>query len=213
LKKHADYKSKNKEKIKISNQIWYKKNIEEINKKNVSKNRYFKEESIKLLGGKCALCGLENVRFLTIDHIDGSGAVERKSGISGQKLQRLIVNGKYPWNKVKNLRVLCYNCNCSISRKHFFLSYEEQTSDQRYRTKIWKEAYEFFGPCHCGQNELKFLSISHIHNDGAEKRRNGEPKSSALLSRFRKLGWPESLKEDYCLECFNCNCSRGNRDE
>lgn len=86
---------------------------------------------------------------------------------------------------------------------------KNRTYIQNYNIKIWEEAFLFFGPCRfCGQKDLQFLSISHIRNDGAEKRRNGETTGVGLLKKFRKMGWPESLKEDYCLECFNCNCSK-----
>jgi hypothetical protein len=49
---------------------------------------------------------------------------------------------------------------------------------------------------------------SYIKN--TERRRNGEGRGIRLLVDFRRQGWPESLKEDFCLECFNCNCGRAN---
>jgi hypothetical protein len=95
-------------------------------------------------------------------------------------------------------------------KEYLNLPLMEQSKDQKFRTKLHKEAFSFFGPCKtCGNNNLIYLTISHIHNDGAERRRNGEERGGAkLLQKFRNLGWPESLKEDFCLECFNCNCSR-----
>jgi hypothetical protein len=89
------------------------------------------------------------------------------------------------------------------------LPLEKQDKDQKFRIKLQKEAFNFFGPCKtCGDTNLTHLTISHIHDNGAEKRKNREGGGTKLLQKFRNLGWPESLKEDYCLECFSCNCSK-----
>ena len=155
---------------------------------------------------KCERCGITDLKLLTIDHIDESGYLDKKSGIT--HLYRSIVNGNYPKEKLSNLRVLCYNHNLSGPRKYLDLSYEKQNYHKRDETKLWKEAFNFFGGCKCGITDIKFLTISHIHNDGAERRKNGEPSATDLIRKFRKMEWPEKLKKDYCLECFNCNCSR-----
>jgi hypothetical protein len=217
------YRENNKEKIKK-----YQKEYRENNKIKIKedKRRYQESESYKkyqkgfrkklktealtLLGGcKCVICGETNLDYLTIDHIDGTGHLDNKNGFFGNILYGALINGSYPKERISNLRVLCFNHNCSLQRNYLDLPYEKQTNGQRYQTKLWKEAFAFFGPCKtCGESNLKFLTISHIHDDGAERRRNGERTGRPLLTQFRKSKWPESIKQDYCFECYNCNCSK-----
>jgi hypothetical protein len=199
---------------------YYIKNIDkfkeyaEANKDKISKSQkergiVLKRAALDVLGGcKCFACGDEILGHLTVDHIDNTGYVDRKIGLKASTLYSAVVKGEYPQDKISNLRVSCWNHNLSRRRGYLDLPSENQTVGQRCNAKLWKEALEFFGPCRCGISDLKFLSISHINNDGAERRKNGEPSAASLLSRFRQAGWPESLKEEFCLECFNHNCKK-----
>lgn len=205
--RHKEWIKENKEQQKQYRKDYWIKNREEKLK------RYDKLKIlsyIKLGGCKCAICGDVNLSHLTIDHINKDGNRERaKYKLSSFKLLGAIVKDTLTEEQFKNLRVLCWNHNKSRVRDYMDLPYEKQTSSQKHIHKLWKEAFNFFGPCKtCGETNLKFLSISHIHDDGAERRRNGEKQGPKLLSDFRKMGWPQSLKEDFCLECFTCNCSR-----
>jgi hypothetical protein len=195
---------------KIKNKIWREEN--KVNLKLYQTNK--KVTVFNILGGcECAECGDKNMSHLTIDHIDSTGHIERKNGLGHGKIYSSIYNGEYPEEKLSNLRVLCWNHNCGRRRSSWDLPSANQTTTQRAALKLWKEAFAFFGPCHCGESELKFLTISHIHNDGAERRRKGEGTGVELIRYFQGTGWDKSLKEDFCLECWNCNCSRGNREE
>jgi len=204
------YRSENKEYFKEYLKIYRLNNKEKAKEYQKEYCRQEKIEAFNILGGcKCIICGESKIEFLTIDHIDNSGALDKKEGLFGRKLYQSILKNTYPKDRLSNLRVLCYNHNCSRTRTYLIIPEKEKTYDQKYQTKLWQEAYKFFGPCKsCGQKELIFLCISHIHNNGSEMRKNGEKTGTKLLQKFRKLGWPESLKEDYCLECFSCNCSR-----
>lgn len=195
----------------------YGKEYRNKNKEILARNQKQKRLDLKIeilnkIGrGKCAICGDKNLAHLTIDHINGNGSLERKKYGKGFNFYFAIKKGRV--KNLDNLRVLCWNHNDETMKKYLDVPYEKQTDQQRNHTKLWHEAYNFFGPCHCGVSELKFLTLSHIHNDGAKRKRNGEGHSFEVFRTFRFLGWPESLKEDHCLECFNCNCSRGNREE
>jgi 5-methylcytosine-specific restriction endonuclease McrA len=179
-------------------------------------NRNFKNkiDTFNIIGkGKleCSLCGNLELKNLTIDHIDNSGVLERKEGLTGTKLRSLIALGKYPEEKLSNLRLLCWNCNLARSRIYLIKPKEKQFYEQEKRTKLWEEALKFFGPCKtCGESNLIFLTISHIHDNGAELRKNKEePKDVIkLIRKFKNMGWSESLKESYCIECANCNSGR-----
>jgi hypothetical protein len=67
---------------------------------------------------KCACCGENHIEFLTIDHIDGDGAEQRRqlSG-SSQKFSGFLF---YEWliinNFPKGYQVLCCNCNMAKGR-------------------------------------------------------------------------------------------------
>ena len=62
------------------------------------------------------------------------------------------------------------------------------------------------GKCSCcGETELSFLTLDHINNDGAEKRRSGEHSTGMTLYRWiRRNGTPADLA---CL-CMNCQWSK-----
>jgi hypothetical protein len=172
---------------------------------------YYVIQAFRVLGGcKCAICGDTDLSHLTIDHIDSNGAEDRRNTkLYTNHLYKAIVDNKLSTEQIQNLRVLCWNHNSSRTRGYLDLPPEQQSKSQKRRSQLWKEALDFFGPCKtCKTDELKFLTVSHIHNNGAELRKQGQPCGADLLSRFRVSGWPESLKEDYCLECWNCNSSR-----
>ena len=62
-------------------------------------------------GATCVCCGESASEFLTIDHVNGDGAQQRKAGIkSGAPLYRLIIREGFPWS----YRILCWNCNASL---------------------------------------------------------------------------------------------------
>lgn len=71
-----------------------------------------KRETMEAYGGKCICCGESEITFLTIDHIDGAGAAERREFDIGAG------HAFYYWLKKKgypkdNYQVLCFNCNCA----------------------------------------------------------------------------------------------------
>lgn len=212
LKRQRKYHNENKEKISQQQKEYHYRNKE---KRNKNSKEYVINRKIKvfnILGKvKCEFCEEKRLECLTIDHIDNSGFIDKKLGLRDHSLYSAILKGKYPKEKLSNLRVLCYNHNCSRPRGYITLPKEKQTSAQKYQLKFWQKAYEFFGPCKtCGEKTLQFLTISHIHNDGSDMKRKGQRGGVNLLYKFERLGWPESLKEDFCLECFNCNCGRKN---
>ena len=58
---------------------------------------------------KCATCGIEDIRVLSIDHVEGGGNAHKKStGVmtSGDKMYHWLRKNKYP----PGFQVLCMNC-------------------------------------------------------------------------------------------------------
>jgi len=168
-----------------------------------------KNKMFEILGSKCAICGEDNRIFVTIDHKNKDGAEKQKKYGSVLSEYSNLKSQGWPIDKIiSNYQVLCWNHNCAKNRGYFDKSPLELNRYSRYRQKLWREAFNFFGPCYCGESNLKFLTIDHIHNDGAERRRNGEKRAAELLSYFHKLGWPESIKETYQLLCYNHNFAK-----
>lgn len=67
---------------------------------------------IEAYGNQCACCGERRYEFLTIDHIDGSGAQHRRELGGSQHVYAWLRRNNYP----QGFQVLCWNCNCA---KHF----------------------------------------------------------------------------------------------
>jgi hypothetical protein len=70
-----------------------------------------KDEVFQAYGNECRCCGENEPVFLTIDHIDGSGAAHKASGEigpSGSKLYRWLKRRGFPKD---NFQLLCLNCN------------------------------------------------------------------------------------------------------
>jgi hypothetical protein len=62
---------------------------------------------------KCACCGETEIRFLTIDHINGGGNKQRKQlGLSGSGIYKWLIRNGFP----EGYQVLCYSCN--LGRAH-----------------------------------------------------------------------------------------------
>lgn len=212
-KNHLDWRTKNKE-----SQTEYWKEYREKNKEKISKHRKQRSIDVKIyalnvLGGcKCEVCEESALNNLTIDHIDNTGRADKKKGYYGGAMYMAIFKGTYPKDKLSNLRVLCYNHNCSRRREYLDLPLERLNSQQKKAVEFWKEAFNFFGPCEiCGETDLKFLTIDHKNGSGTKERLSGGKFGVGLIKEFKKQGWPKSLKESYRFLCYNHNCSRGGR--
>lgn len=94
---------------------WQEKRVKsgEYNKYKRAYRRNLRDQIIKGYGGKCCCCGETTYEFLTVDHIiKGDKAKHRlKFGAeSSITFYRWIIREGYP----SSLRILCFNCNCSI---------------------------------------------------------------------------------------------------
>jgi len=91
-------------------QKWRKSNLE--NAKRISRESKKKyEDRLKKIvfahyGKKCACCGEDNIKFLSIDHINGGGTKHRKK-IKGEKIYVWLYKEGLP----KGFQTLCFNCN------------------------------------------------------------------------------------------------------
>jgi hypothetical protein len=57
----------------------------------------------------------------------------------------------------------------------------------------------------CGESDIRFLTIDHIHNDGAKHRKQFNTGGGYMFyARMIKNGFPEGLQ----TLCWNCNCAK-----
>lgn len=79
-------------------------------------------------------------------------------------------------------------------------------SQREYKLRIRKEvinAYGGFCKC-CGENELVFLDIDHINNDGAKHRKETGYIGLAFYLWLRRENFPK----DFQILCKNCNWAK-----
>ncbi len=78
------------------------------NEKNRQYNFNSRQKALISLGGKCFLCGNDDLRVLQIDHINGDGNKERR--FSRESMFRKIINMAPSEVKLK-YQLLCANCH------------------------------------------------------------------------------------------------------
>ena len=57
----------------------------------------------------------------------------------------------------------------------------------------------------CGENNIEFLTIDHIHGKGREMERRLKESGWILYKWLIKMNYPKGFQ----ILCYNCNCSRG----
>lgn len=95
----------------------------------------------------------------------------------------------------------CYEVNTRYAIK---TGRVRQTRESNRRLKI--ETLKAYGGvvCRCcGENEVKFLSIDHVFNDGASDRRKMKGKGTEFYRWLRQAGFPN--KDRLQVLCMNCN--------
>ena len=73
------------------------------------------QKKMKILqhyGGECCCCNEKEIRFLTLDHINGGGNEHRRKlfgsdKIKGDRFYDWVIQNNYP----EGLQILCSNCN------------------------------------------------------------------------------------------------------
>ena len=85
----------------------------------------------------------------------------------------------------------------------------EAEKTKRNQDRCKNEVFTAYGgyKCSCcGEDEVMFLSIDHVHNDGAEERKSGKYRGSgtAFYTWLRKSGFPAG----YQVLCMNCQIGK-----
>jgi len=74
-----------------------------------------RKDVVEKYGGVCACCGEPRFEFLTIDHVNNDGGVERKADQKAQGRSWFLRLRRE--EKRSDLQVLCWNCN--LAKLHF----------------------------------------------------------------------------------------------
>lgn len=79
-----------------------------------SKRKKVWDQLFQIYGNKCACCGESNRQFLTLDHINGNGTVERrqKRKEKGRSSAHGLLDEAVAHPDKSKYQILCYNCNC-----------------------------------------------------------------------------------------------------
>ena len=91
----------------------YHREKDRINGRRVSKNSIvkLKNECLEHYGRKCDCCGEQLIQFLTIDHKEGNGNIQRRKlfgyNIGGIHMYRWLKKNNFP----DGYQILCMNCN------------------------------------------------------------------------------------------------------
>jgi len=108
------YRLAHRERLNARKRKKYRLNPEASMDKNRKYRLRFKAKVLKMLGGKCVICGTRDIRILTVNHIKGNGLKHRKS-LSGNlkqydslKFYRDIAAGKID---KRLFDVRCFNHN------------------------------------------------------------------------------------------------------
>ena len=176
-------------------------------------------ETLEAYGGTCVCCGEVLPGFLTLDHINGGPAADRRPNFFSDLR-------KQGWPRKDELQVMCYNCNCGRNANggtcpHLGLkevprnrqrwkgqqqwTQSEKSARHDRKLKIQTMTVYGDGSCACcGERNLGFLTLDHITPLGnrAERLESG----LWYYGRLRRDGWPS--KDNLRVLCYNCNCAR-----
>ena len=100
------------ERAKADSQSWRDANRAQVREKNLDYKRRLRLEAIAYYSnGKnvCACCDESEMKFLTIDHVNGGGKEHRRQMGPGTPIALWLKKNGYP----PGFEILCFNCNCA----------------------------------------------------------------------------------------------------
>lgn len=127
-----------------------------------------KQEIFNHYGNACYCCGLDDPRFLTVEHLSNDGHVSRYANgkrKSGSSMYREIIDAGFP----EDIALACYNCNCArahIGRGGICPHKQPWPSSQNKTTYFIDEAD---GKVESGFYDIPTWVPDDIRNDPAEQ--------------------------------------------
>lgn len=161
------------------------------------------------MGGKCACCGIQELDFLAVDHIeDLGGSAQRKiTGEYGHVVYTSLRDTGYP----SGYQLLCFNCNfskfigrgtCIHQRLPGINYYKGRKRNLVLKTKV---ITDMGGKCSCCDiTEIDFLAVDHINGGGQADRKTTDRSGETMYRFMRDNNYPPG----YQIMCHNCNWSK-----
>jgi hypothetical protein len=152
----------------------------------------------------CARCGEKNIDFLTIDHINGGGALhyrETSTGITEWLSVQYRKTGRWPGG----FQVLCANCN-SIK------GFEDNGYTSRHPISKLREEICLLlgGKCAiCGFDDERALHVEHANGGGSKELRSFSSRYAYFKNIREKI---KAGSKEYQLLCANHNLEKELRE-
>jgi len=105
--------------------------VDRLNKLTQFRHWKLRLQAIQKLGGKCVICGLTDLRLLTINHKDGRNF--RNTIDKGDAFYYRILNGK---RLINDLEVRCYNHNILYEFEKGYRTVPKQLQDLIYFSQL-----------------------------------------------------------------------------
>lgn len=109
--RHAERWANNENNIKEKNALWRVNNKEKKAAQDAAWYARVRDQVFDHYGRKCACCGVDDLGFLTIDHMNGGGRKHLRE-IKTRTLYRWLVYKNFP----EGFQTLCFNCNCGRAK-------------------------------------------------------------------------------------------------
>ena len=204
--------------VRINNNKRYYKNKNTYLNNNKKTRLYIKTKVFEYYGNCCVICNQKDINKLSLDHIN-NGRKHRKEVLktdSGTNFYKWVLK-----HKPNNLRILCFNCNCKINMNKIELNVLYNSNCKYcnniiYRGRFCKLCYQinkrnqyidlklkvfeaYGNKCNfCSEDNIEYLTIDHINNDGAQHRKIIGTQIFPFLKR-------NNFPKDFQILCFNCN--------
>lgn len=122
LERDRRYRKSNRELLKNKSREYRKQFPERIRKSMSKYRKSLRMRSLQYIADlrtksvlACECCGEIKIEFLSFDHINGGGRRDMRSSLTRQNFYNSILRGE----RDSILRVLCYNCNCSLGHNGY----------------------------------------------------------------------------------------------
>lgn len=205
--RYRDWAARNKDRLRVSSLDYYVKNIDRERLRRNEVMLKLKRDCMNKLGGRCAACGINDIRLLTLEHLRGGGAADYRKYGKGNVghgrgvLYRLIRDGKAD---LSNYQCLCLNCNM---KKRIAFEHKE-TKGSKYNQRLKRDVMVILGgQCvKCGMDDLDMLTLERRYGFGRNhllQLNRGKNYSSMKL--YRRIRRGLEPVERYSTLCFNYN--------
>jgi hypothetical protein len=110
----------------------------------------------------------------------------------------------------------CKTCWSQYTRDYYAANPDARTAriayNKQYRSSFKDKVFDLLGhecAC-CGESEEIFLTLDHVHNDGADHRRElgSQHGGSSTDKVWRWLVKNPDQVDRFQILCYNCNCGR-----